>query len=205
MMIQKKKAELKKGIGIFGERLAGKIKESRSIADIGCGQGELLKLLHFDYRKKKENLVGFEENERLAKSVEKQVAEIRIGDFNKMKLSSKKFDLVFLLDVLEHQGDPVGFMKKTVGLMKKGGWLVISTPNIGSFSHFVLRDGWYGYKDKTHKVFYKKRSLVDLVESVGLDLFCLKTISASGLSFYNRLMTGLEWGAQIWLIAVKKS
>jgi len=49
-------------------------------------------------------------------------------DFNNYK-SDNKFDVVILLQVVEHISDYTSFLKKAIKLLKKKGILIISTPN----------------------------------------------------------------------------
>jgi len=56
------------------------------------------------------------------------------------------FDIVLLVEVIEHVDDPVGVMRRAVRTLRPGGTIVVTTPNIENFlarAHF-LRGGLYG-------------------------------------------------------------
>lgn len=49
------------------------------------------------------------------------------------------FNLVTIVDVLEHVADPAGFMRDVESRIEPGGWCYIETPNIASFVYQVGR------------------------------------------------------------------
>lgn len=56
------------------------------------------------------------------------------------------FDIVLLVEVIEHVDDPAGVVRRAVRTLRPGGTIVVTTPNIENFlsrAHF-LRSGLYG-------------------------------------------------------------
>jgi len=94
-------------------------------------------------------------------------------------------DLILCLDVLEHLVDPwrvTSFLQK---LLKPGGALIISVPNIRNrdiLFPLLFKGKWdyteAGVLDKTHLRFFVRRTAIELVESSGLTV---DKVGATGL------------------------
>lgn len=87
-------------------------------------------------------------------------------------LPSASFDVILLLDVLEHMADPFAYMKEVERLLAPGGMAVISVPNIAHwsvrFSLFFLGRFEYasrGILDKTHLQFFTRSRFRSLLSA----------------------------------------
>ncbi len=87
-------------------------------------------------------------------------------------LKGRQYDLVILLDVLEHMSDPFGFLQELRPLLAPGARLVISVPNIAHWSvRFSLLVGRFEYRsrgilDRTHLYFFSRRKFKQMLRSV---------------------------------------
>jgi len=84
------------------------------------------------------------------------------------------FDLILLPDVLEHLEEPLEVLKKVDSYLRKGGTVVVSMPNIRHYSAFyrIFVKGRFDYDesgifDYTHKRFYCRRNIEDLLKKAG--------------------------------------
>jgi SAM-dependent methyltransferase len=84
------------------------------------------------------------------------------------------FDLILLPDVLEHLEEPLEVLKKVDSYLRKGGTVVVSMPNIRHYSAFyrIFVKGGFDYDesgifDYTHKRFYCRRNIEDLLKKAG--------------------------------------
>ncbi|MBN2052436.1 class I SAM-dependent methyltransferase [Candidatus Woesearchaeota archaeon] len=141
------------------------------ILDIGCGEGELGRIL-----KHKGNVVyGIECEKRGYELSKKKLDKVLFGDISSLQLPKdwKEFDYVIFADVIEHLYDPASVLKKIKPLLKKGGFVLISTPNIANwlirtrllFGRFDYKES--GVMDKTHIRWFTLRSLKKLVKETG--------------------------------------
>jgi len=106
------------------------------VLDIGCAQG------HYSIRIAKNYLksfvIGIDINETKIKTAKQTstLFNIRNTLFKKTDLieynTHNKFDLVLLLQVLEHLKEDLKALKKIRGLIKKNGFLIITVPNKNS-------------------------------------------------------------------------
>jgi 2-polyprenyl-3-methyl-5-hydroxy-6-metoxy-1,4-benzoquinol methylase len=87
------------------------------------------------------------------------------------ELENKTFDVILLLDVLEHMADPFAFFAEAVGRLSPGGTLLVSVPNVAHWSlRLSLAFGIWQYTergllDKTHLHFFTRRHFFELLAS----------------------------------------
>lgn len=85
--------------------------------------------------------------------------------------NDKVFDIVIMLDVIEHLADPFKFFHQAMDLLKPGGMALLSVPNIAHWSvRLSLLAGRFEYNDKgildrTHLQFFTQKRLKQLVLS----------------------------------------
>jgi 2-polyprenyl-3-methyl-5-hydroxy-6-metoxy-1,4-benzoquinol methylase len=148
---------------------------SERVLEIGCGAGQTLEML----REKKlcSETVGVELFKEAADEARSKVDTIYCMDVEKSPMPENigKFDLILLLDVLEHLVDPWKFLSQlTEKHLADGGIVIVSMPNARHFSLVVpLLCGRFDYVergilDKTHLRFFTKKSAANLLESAGL-------------------------------------
>ena len=93
-----------------------------------------------------------------------------------------QFDIVLMLDVLEHMPDPFDFLARVRKLMPLGACALISVPNIAHWSmRLSLLFGFFEYTnrgllDRTHLQFFNRRRFEKLLASSG---FCAQLRGAS--------------------------
>ena len=81
------------------------------------------------------------------------------------ELVGQQFEVILLLDVLEHIAHPAEFLKEVTELLASNGQLLLSVPNVAHWSVRVpLLLGWFEYSergimDKTHLQFFTRRRL----------------------------------------------
>ena len=83
----------------------------------------------------------------------------------------KVFDLILILDTLEHLLTPWNFLKKIKSKLSDNGSIVISIPNIRHYSIIInlfIKGEWEyeesGILDNTHLRFFTKKSLFKIFE-----------------------------------------
>jgi len=139
------------------------INNTSSVLDIGCGGGELLSLVRDKF--KVEDLLGVDlsiENVEICSRKGLDVKLINFMDY--LNSSSKKFDYIFMIDVLEHIESSK--IKECLILLKDSltdnGVLVVQTPNAYSPFGMSLR-----YGDITHLTCFEPRVIEKLALFAG--------------------------------------
>lgn len=106
------------------ESFLPKLKGDESFLDIGCGHGgvssELIKRGHI--------VSGIEINKDAIKSLKLKGFEVYQKDISQALELNKKFDIVMILDVLEHMFNPYFLLKEAKKTTKSGGLIIVSVP-----------------------------------------------------------------------------
>lgn len=111
---------------ILGAMIANLGTSGLSLLDIGCGPGVFLVLA----QRAGYEVSGLELNPELAqKARERTGAEVVVGDIATADLGGRTFDVITLLDLIEHVPDPVAILRRCRIWLKPGGHLVVYTPN----------------------------------------------------------------------------
>ena len=159
--------------------------DCRRVLEIGMGSGGTMAAL------KKVRPVSFsagiEMNEAAAAEAKKVADEVMSGDATSLDFPAhwSGFDVILCLDVLEHLVDPWRMVHRLHPLLKPGGVIVASLPNVNYFRvvlPLLLRGEWElkdaGVLDRTHLRFFVRKTVVDLLTCSGLEL---NRIEAGGI------------------------
>ncbi len=106
--------------------------QPNQILDIGCGDGYLLKELHKELPNVE--LTGIDVYKTRIKDIDIKTGDITKGLFFK----DDAFDCIILGEVIEHVPDPDFLLKEIRRILKKGGFLIISTPNLVSWANRIM-------------------------------------------------------------------
>jgi len=112
-------------------------KELRFL-DLGCGTGEFMNMVADLGKKVKvwgidvSNLAINRVKEKGLKGFARDVS------WQKLPFPSQFFDVIYLGDVIEHLLDPDFMIKEAGRVLKKGGFLVLTTPNLASWCNRLL-------------------------------------------------------------------
>lgn len=96
------------------------------VIDLGCGEGNFLKLIEENFKNIKTFGVDLEPNVLALKKFLR--AEIKIIDIRNSGFPNNFFDIVFCLDVLEHFKDLERPVREIKRILKPDGVLVVSLP-----------------------------------------------------------------------------
>jgi SAM-dependent methyltransferase len=81
------------------------------------------------------------------------------------------FDLVLLLNLIEHVENPLAVLTRVADLLTPGGMVLVKTPNYRSLDADIFRHhDWGGYHSPRHFVIFTRPSFSTLVERAGLDV-----------------------------------
>lgn len=175
------------------------------VLEIGCGTGDTLAQLKAAGRC--EWAAGVELFPSAAAVARERLDEAYEGNIEDMALGIEpdSIDVILCLDVLEHLLDPWSVIRKLDPLLKPGGILIASIPNVRHFKvigPLILRGRWdyvdSGLLDRTHVRFFVRQSAIDLVECSGLKVDAVKAngapVPGSWLSLLNRLTLSVFQG-----------
>ena len=144
------------------------------ILEIGCGAGATLGWLKSARRV--EYAAGIELMAAPAEEARGVCDEVLVGNVERIMLPFEpaSFDLILALDVLEHLIDPWALIPRLHALLRPGGHLIASIPNVAHYSVSLplLRGRWTyvrsGILDATHLRFFVQSSVEQLLTCSGL-------------------------------------
>ena len=147
------------------KRFLGDDYKRKSILDLGCGIGGVLNFL-----KNSECTDYFgidsshEQVEVCKKYITNNIAEIDLFEF--LNSNSKKYNIIFLLDVLEHiqKERIIELLELIKKSLSSNGKLIIRTPNMESFYAAYGR-----YIDFTHQIGFTSESLHQVLSEAEFD------------------------------------
>lgn len=109
-------------------------KNNLQILDIACNDGELTK----KYTKYGQ-VLGIDINKAAIAICKKNGLNCKVGDVSSLKkLYKNHFDIVIAGDIIEHIFDTDLFLQDIYAVLKKGGILLLTTPNVASLGRRIM-------------------------------------------------------------------
>lgn len=146
-----------------------------SVLDVGCGEGATSGYL-------RENghcrwAAGIELSPEAAAQARERLDLVITGNLEELELpfDDGSLDLILCLDVLEHLVDPWAVVDRLAKLLRPGGTILASIPNVRHWSillPLIFRGRWEyrseGILDATHLRFFTRQSAIALLQRKGL-------------------------------------
>ena len=153
----------------FGESVASIEKLTGGpgrVFDIGTAGGSFLAAA----RARGWQVDGCEPNRWLAAWGRKHYGiDIRPGPLTAHDLPKAHYDVVTLWDVLEHLPQPSAILSRAKDLVKPGGFLIITLPDIGSPSARLLGANW-PFLSSVHLYYFSKRTIAEILKKHGFEV-----------------------------------
>jgi 2-polyprenyl-3-methyl-5-hydroxy-6-metoxy-1,4-benzoquinol methylase len=148
------------------------------VLDVGCATGENGRYLE---ERKGCRVTGVELDPAMAEEASRKISKVVVADLNERALrdviADASFDVILLGDVIEHLVDPWSTLADAKGVLREGGRIVISVPNVCHYSTIlsliVLRRWPYrdrGIHDRSHLRFFTRKNLLEMYRSCGLEI-----------------------------------
>jgi ubiquinone/menaquinone biosynthesis C-methylase UbiE len=152
-----------------------KFNGNTKLLDVGCGRGTLAHYLDAEVC-----LYGIDISEKAISEARKVYKQADVVELNIEKLPYEDdfFDLAITLDVLEHVFDPLFFIREVYRVIKPGGELILSTPNIlneNLLKSFVRNRRFPKTSEDSvlydggHIHFFTYQDVFDLIKDVGFN------------------------------------
>jgi methionine biosynthesis protein MetW len=151
---------------------------SRRVLDLGCGRGELGRLLRA--REGGLRITGIEWEPAAARAAAEHYEQVQAGaletELPRLVAAGDRFDLVVMADILEHTTAPSAILAQVATLLSAGGHAVVSLPNVSHYSVGLglLGDRWEyverGILDRGHLRFFTRRSFRRLAVAAGFTI-----------------------------------
>lgn len=161
------------------------IKSNGKVLEIGCGNGFLLNLFHSQGYE----TYGIEPSPKAADFAVKSLnLKVKNGFLDSKTFPDLKFDIILLMDVIEHLYEPNEMIKLCQEYLSPSGVLIILTGNIDSINAKIWKEKWFYFYSWEHISFFNKKSISILLGKHNFKLFSYESICHSG-GFFNNLFT----------------
>lgn len=146
------------------ERVAPQTRDAHTWLDIGAGAG----LLVAAARARGFNAKGVEPSRSLVAAAERlNQVTLTQGTFPHPALAGETFDVISLVDVIEHVNRPVQLLSDCGAALAPGGSLLVVTPDISSIAARLLRRRWWHLR-LAHVGYFDRRTLDRAAARAGL-------------------------------------
>ncbi|MFV9504074.1 MAG: class I SAM-dependent methyltransferase [Oscillochloridaceae bacterium umkhey_bin13] len=134
------------------------------LLDIGTGDGVLLELA----QARGLQAIGTETSATLRAQISQQLGPAAIWDQPLATLPEASFDLVALLNVLEHVHQPAAMVAELAARLRPGGLALVHVPNFGGLAARLKGPRWHHLEPMDHLYYFTYRTLTALFAQVGL-------------------------------------
>jgi SAM-dependent methyltransferase len=185
-------------------KLAGRVfAPGARLLDVGCGAGLFLKAAEtwgWDVE-------GVEISPAAAEYAGTVLGlRIRNAKLEEADLPEASFDVVTLLDTLEHLGDPLGTLAEARRILRPGGWLILNTPDLRSASRLILGNAWAVLTPPEHLYGFTEGTLRRMLGRAGFEAVAVRNRLTFNPDFTNdpSSLRRRLWKRLLGLAAAKK-
>jgi len=157
--------------------LLGWVESGNRVLEVGCHCGDITRLLK---EVKKCSVTAVEIDSEASKYASRYCVRLVVGDVQDEtvweRVRRSKYDVVILADVLEHLLYPGVVLRRCVEVLRPGGCVIVSLPNIAHWTiRLSLMKGMFDYTetgilDSTHLRFYTVKTARELLMNNGLEI-----------------------------------
>lgn len=171
------------------------IPRNSKILELGCATGFMSQYFTDSLGCQ---VYGVELDSTAARKAAKYTRGVIVGNLDdhhtwKQIKKQGQFEVVFASSVIEHTRDPWTILNHITKVLKPGGQLIITTPNIAHWrARLHLLSGHWDYQDfgtfdNTHLRFFTYHSFQHLVTQAGLTIKKIDIDPAGGIKYFNWL------------------
>ena len=142
------------------------------LLDVGCATGEFLSAA----RVRGWEVYGVEPSPIASKMAEQATGgRIYTGTLDTVPFADGWFDAVTLWDVIEHVQSPSAYIAQAARLVRQGGMVALTTPNIRSIAYRLLGARWHAVGPNDHTNYFSPRTMQRLLALNGFNMHVLHT------------------------------
>jgi len=137
-----------------------RVEKTGRILDIGCATGNFLRgMQEFGW-----DCYGIEPSEYAANyAIKRFNLQVIHGYLTEHLFEENYFDVVSLWDVFEHLPEPKNDLSIIKTILKPGGMLIITTPNVDSWGRKIFKEHWVGWDVPRHYHVFSPITIEDIL------------------------------------------
>lgn len=129
--------------------------KNKKLLDVGCATGYLLK----EGKARQMDCFGVEISPYASQIAKKSFPKrIFSGTLEKTNYSKNSFDIITMIDLIEHTKSPIETLARVRKILRNGGFLIIVTPNYKSIWARIFGKYWTNFKEE-HLYYFCPKSL----------------------------------------------
>ncbi|MBI5592578.1 MAG: class I SAM-dependent methyltransferase [Deltaproteobacteria bacterium] len=150
------------------------VKAPANVLDIGCGNGRFLQgLINKNY-----SGYGIELPSKSAERASRIPGlNLKTGQLCEDDFGEHFFDAVTMWHVIEHLPEPRKTLQIIGKILKQGGYLMASLPNIDSFQSRLFRGRWLHLDPSRHLLFFGALDLAKIMQTFGFEIVTINYFS----------------------------
>lgn len=174
------------------------------LLDVGCGAGRFLRRM----QKRGWEAEGVEFDPQAAQKVAARYGiRVHVGDLRTAALPDASYDVVTMNQVVEHLYDPRATLAECLRILKPGGKLVMTTPNVNSAGAVEFGPYWRGWEPPRHLHLFSVEALKRLTHECGFEIMDARSYSWDAAGMYrvsksNRMKAAgkIRFLDQLWML-----
>lgn len=174
----------------YSDWIEGQFSDKKGkLLDVGAGIPDFV----LKMKKRGWDSMALEISPGQVKLIKKYIGEKKVfkGDFEKIDLKHNFFNVLTFWHMLEHLINPAKAIRKSAGVLKKGGRLYAEFPNFNSLNLKFFRQDYVYFDLPGHLVYYNQKSLKQLFSKNGFEqieiTYPLKLNGSFAFNFSNYL------------------
>ena len=161
-------------------------RKNNMLLEVGCGAGFFL----LEAKNKQWIASGIEKGSLIKEKLREKNIVIHNDLFNKSELKNNSFDVIVMIEVIEHLPDPVLYLNRCFELLRPGGAIYITTPNFNCIERRILKNEYRIISYPEHIWYFTPLSLHKTLSKNNFSRKRLKTHGFSISEFKKRKENG---------------
>jgi len=168
----------------------------RRLLDFGCGAGAFLQRMHASGWE----VLGVDVSAEVIATIRDELGLPGVvGDLGHSELAPGSFDVLTMWQSLEHVHDPLETLRQAHALVRPGGRLIVSVPNLASLPFRWFGPAWFGLDLPRHLTHFSPKTLRRVVSAAGFKPRQLRMVRHSSW-LQNSARAARETGRDSWRI-----
>ena len=176
----------------YVRHMALKNVPSGKLLDIGCGGGRFMNRM----KRVGWEVEGIDFDEKATEKITLRYGmKTYTGDLLSYRLPDASYDAITMSHAIEHLFDPERTLRECLRILKPGGRLVVTTPNVDGAAAALFGKFWRGWEPPRHLHLFSVKALKLILLKAGFEVNEIRTSSADAAGIYRVSKTNQQKAA----------